>query len=41
MEAHRDKRTDRRMHDGHNTMTIVRWPLASGAKNHPYTPKAF
>ena len=21
------------MHDGHNTMTIDRWPLASGAKN--------
>ena len=23
-----------RMHDGHNAMTIARWPSASGAKNH-------
>ena len=28
-----DGRTDaRRMHDGHNAMTIARWPSASGAK---------
>ena len=26
-------RTDERTHDGHNAMTIARWPLASGAKN--------
>ena len=26
-------RTDGRTHDGHNAMTIARWPSASGAKN--------
>ena len=25
---------DGRTHDGHNAMTIARWPSASGAKNH-------
>ena len=25
---------DRRMHDGHNAMTIACWPLASGAKSY-------
>ena len=25
--------TDEQMDDGHNAMTIARWPLASGAKN--------
>ena len=29
-------RTDGRTHDGHNTMTIARWPSASGAKNVSY-----
>ena len=24
-------RTNSRMHDGHNAMTIARWPLANGA----------
>ena len=24
--------TDQHIHDRHNTMTIARWPLASGAK---------
>ena len=29
---------DGRTHDGHNAMTIARWPSASGAKNNNYTP---
>ena len=29
-------RTDGRTHDGHNAMTIARWPSASGAKNVSY-----
>ena len=28
-----DARMDERTHDGHNAMTIARWPSASGAKN--------
>ena len=27
-------RMDGRTHDGQNAMTIARWPLANGAKNH-------
>ena len=33
MHAQTDGLTDGRTHDGHNAMTIARWPLASGAKN--------
>ena len=36
MDCQTDRRTAKRMdgrtHDGHNAMTIARWPLASGAK---------
>ena len=32
MHAQTNGRTDRRTHNGHNAMTIARWPLASGAK---------
>ena len=28
-----DGQMDGRTHDGHNAMTIARWPLASGTKN--------
>ena len=28
-----DGRTDGRMHDGQQAMTLARWPMASGAKN--------
>ena len=27
-----DERTDEHTHDGHNDMTIARWPSASGVK---------
>ena len=33
MDARMDERTHKRTHDGHNAMTIARWPLANGAKN--------
>ena len=29
-----DGRTEGRTHNGHNAISIARWPLASGAKNH-------
>ena len=32
-DARTDERTDGRTHDGHNAMTIARWPSASGANN--------
>ena len=35
MDARTDKQTNGRTHDGHNTMTIARWPLASGANESP------
>ena len=33
MDEQSDGLTDKQMHDGHNDMTIPRWPLPSGAKN--------
>ena len=32
-EKFTDARTEEWTHDGHNSMTIAHWPLASGAKN--------
>ena len=33
MNEQTEGQTDRRTHDGHNAMTLARWPSASGAKN--------
>ena len=33
MDERTDGQTDRQKHDGHNAMTLARWPLASEAKN--------
>ena len=34
-DARTHGQTNGQTHNGHNSMTIARWPLASGAKNHP------
>ena len=36
MDVRTDRQTNGWMHDEHNTMTIARWPSASGAKNEYY-----
>ena len=40
-DARTDERTDGRTHDGHNAMTMARWPSASGAKNEIQTINPF